>query len=308
MPIIAVLILVPMGGIAGAAVSPARAHRTVTAKAARDQATASAAAERLLDSVLLPPGAEPSQERPVGVRGLLREPAEVPGGRPHVTAHRFWTAAGPASEVVTWLQRDPPPGTRAVGVATGSAGTTLEFEAPARQGRSGRLEGLLFLTVVDRSDGGSGVRADAFEDWELPRSPLERVPAGARSVGITVSSGPGGLHREGQVTPPARHASTTEPALVARLVRIVDREPAFQLVDLPSCGPEAPQTRSIQFVFRAAPEGRVLARVSQQTPIGICDPLTLRVAGRGPYALEGGRGLLRAAGGLIGRAEAGRER
>ena len=92
---------------------------------------------------------------------------------------------------------------------------------------------------------------------------------------------------------------------VAKLVRIVNRQPAYQLVDLMSCGP-APgpgwEPHLITLVFKASRHGRASARVSQETPIGICDSLQLRVGSREPYALEGGWNVLRAARGLIRRA------
>jgi hypothetical protein len=109
------------------------------------------------------------------------------------------------------------------------------------------------------------------------------------------------LHLEGEKGRPPRFASTEDRALIGRLVRIVNRQPAFQAVDLPSCGPEGEGSEYHQFtlVFRRGRHRRTLAQVSQEVPFGICSAMELRLVGRGPYALEGGWNVLRAAHGLI---------
>jgi len=143
---------------------------------------------------------------------------------------------------------------------------------------------------------------------EIPRSPLQRIPAGSRFLHLSVSPGSEGFYPKGEKAPPTRSISTEDRALAAKLTRVVNRQPAYQLVDLASCGP-APgpgwESHLTTLVFKTSRHGRVLARVSQETPIGICDSLQLEVGSRKPYALEGGRHVLHAARGLIGRAHPG---
>lgn len=305
--IVAALIGAPSVGALQREISPTRAHEIVVEESARNEARAMRAARRQLRLISLPPGAASSRGRPTGVGRLLREPAGVPGGPPHVESHRFWTVPRTRDGVLDWLRRHPPGGTRGGVVVElgGSNGKTLEFESIPGPKHVGYLGGLLLVSVVERSTGGSAVRADSFETWEFPRSPLETIPADSRFLSLEVSPGSGGIHEEGERTRPSRYASTDDRDLVGRLVRIVNRQPAFQASDLPSCGPQGAgsEYRLFTLAFKTSRHGRTLARVSQEVPIGICSAMQLRLAGRRPYALEGGRNVLRAARPLIRSAE-----
>jgi hypothetical protein len=252
-----------------------------------------------------------SQGRPAGVGKLLRGPGATPGGYRYVTAHRFWTEPHGPRAVLSWLRHRPPAGTAVEGGLGGNVGTTLEFETPPGPPGSGDTGGLIFVTPVRRAGGGSVVRADVFQGWEYPRSPRERIPSGSRFLRLVVAPGPGGLHEvredgEGEKPRPPRSISTRDPELIARLVRIVNRQPADQEFELPSCGPEglASEYHLFTLVFKKSRGGSVVARVSQEKPIGLCSPLELRVGPRGSYALEGGWNVLRAARVLIRRARA----
>jgi hypothetical protein len=292
--LLAALFSMPAASVARAPVSAAQAHEIVAEGSARNQARAQRSAERRLRSIELPPGAETSPARPTGVGELLREAAAIPGGRPHMTTHRFWTVPRPAHGVLAWLRRHAPPLTKQVGEIGGTSGRSLELETLPG---AGGTAGLLFITVVPRSTGGSAVRADAFEEWEIPRSPLERIPAGSRFLRLSVSPGSEGFDPAGEVGPPMRTIAIEDRSLVAKLVRIVNRQPAFQLVGPVSCGPvPGPgwEFHLTTLVFKTSRHGRVLAQISQKTPIGICDPLQLQVGGRRSYALEGGWNVLRA--------------
>ncbi len=229
----------------------------------------------------------------------------MPGGPRHATAHRFWTVPRPPRGVLAWLRRHPPRRTRSTRTEIGgTGGEALEFELLPGAPHSGELGGLLFVNVVRRSSGGSAVRADAFEDWNVPRSPRARIPAGAHFLALTVAPGPGGLHIEGETPRPTRHAATADQALISKLVRVVERQPAYQEVDLPSCGPqgEASEYHLIRLNFRTARHGHLLASVSQEIPFGICSALILKLGPHRTFALEGGEHVLQAAHGLIRRA------
>jgi hypothetical protein len=304
--LLAVFLLTPVAGMARDPVSPTRAHEIVVEESEQNRARARRSAEHRLSSIELPPAAEMSRDRPTGIGDLLSEPIAIPGGRPHATAHRFWTVPVPAHDVLSWLRRHAQPETKEVAELFGTRGRSLEFETlPGPHGRTG---GLLFITVVPRSTGGSAVRADVFESWEIPRSPLQRIPAGSRFLHLSISPGSEGSYSEGEKVPPSRTISTEGRSLVAKLVRIVNRQAAYQEVDLASCGSvlsPGRQPHLVTLVFKTGRRGRVLARVSQETPIGICDSLQLRVGTRDPYALDGGWDVLRAARGLIRRARPG---
>lgn len=301
--LLAVFLSTLAGGAADTPVSATEAQEIISDEAARNRTEARRFVERRLNSIELPPGAETSEGQPSGVGDRLREAVAIPGGNPHVTAHRFWTVPRAPSEVLAWLRRHAPATTKWFGGEIGgTGGRTLEFES--LPGPEGALGGLLFITVVQRSAGGSAVRADVFEDWEIPRSPLQRIPAGSRFLRLSVSPGSSGVHRDDENTRPTRAISTEDRGLIAKLVRIVNRQPAYQLVDLASCGGVrlASEEHLITLVFKTTSDGATLAQVSQIAPIGICDALHLQVEGRRPYALERGWDVLRAARGLIRRA------
>jgi hypothetical protein len=301
---LAVSLLAPAVQVTADSPSPSRAHEIVAEQSAKNRARAEHVAKSQLRSIGLPSGAVASRGRPTGVGKLLQEPAAIPGGSRYVATHGFWTVPRSPRDVLAWLRHHTPSDTTVVGELRGSSGQTLEFESLPGPKASGDLGGLLFLTVVRRATGGSAIRADVFQVWELPRSPLERIPAGSRFLRLSVSPGSGGLHSEGEETQPPRFASTEDRTLIAKLVRVVNRQPAYQKVDLPSCGPPGlgSEYHLIALVFKASRHGRVLGRVTQETPIGICDSLQLQVGARKPYALEGGWNVLRAARGLIRRA------
>jgi hypothetical protein len=301
----ALLASLAAGAAGTAAAGPSTPPRgSVAERSARNRARAKRTAMRRVATVRLPAGAEASPERPSGVGELLTGPGAIPGGHRHTTAHRFWTVPRPARAVLAWVRAHRPPHTKPAGEIGGSFGQSLEFELLPGPPHSGDLGGLLFVTVVNRSSGGSAVRADAFEDWDLPRPDRARIPAGSHFLSLRVAPGSGGAHAEGEPIPRTRFASTRNAALIAKLTRIVNRQPADQETDLPSCGPEGQgsEYHLISLTFKASRHGRTLARLTQEIPIGLCDPLLLKLGRHQTYALEGGWNVLRAAHGLIRRA------
>lgn len=283
------------GAAAGVSSSSAASGPEIVARqSAMNRAAARRDAERRLGMISLPPGAVPSPTRPSGIGRRLTGPAAIPGGVRQVSEHRFWTVPGPPRRVYRWLHHHPPPGT------SENYGHLVFWN----HGPPGTLGATGVIAAVERTVGGTAVRADVFDGWELPRDPTERIPAGARFLSLEVGPASGGLHAEGEEVPPVRRISTERAPLISALVRLVNRQPAFQLFDLPSCGPEGPASeyRSIVFRFRDRRHGRLLADVSQETPIVLCDPLTLRLPGHKPYPLERGWSLIRRAHDLIRRA------
>lgn len=290
-------------GVASVVASGEEAAEIVARESTRNRSIAERDSERRLGLIRLPPGAVPSQGRPSGVGQLLREAPAIPGGTRLVSNHAFWTTPGSPQQALAWLRHHSQPGAKLEGELRGSAGTALHFywsRAPA-----GVLSASVLVTVVPRSAGGSAIRADVFDGWELPRSPAARIPAGSRYLGLVATEGTGGLHILGQEgTRKPRFTSTEDGPLIARLVRLINRRSAYQYVNLPSCGPVglASESHLFKLVFKTSRHGRTLARVSQETPIGICDALNLQVGSGKTYTLDGGWEVLRAMRGLIRRA------
>ena len=283
---------------AGTSSSSAASGSAIVAKqSARNRAVARRDAERRLGLISLPPGAIPSSTRPSGIGRRLTESAGIPGGVRHVSEHRFWTVPGDRRRVFSWLHHHPPRGTD----VKENYGNFVFWN----HGPPGTLGATGVVGTAPRSGGGTAVRVDVFDGWELPRDPTQRIPAGARYLSLEVAPGSGGTHAVGEEAPPVLRISTERAPLISALVRLINREPAFQLFDLPSCGPQGigSEYRLNVFRFRDRPRGRLLAKVSQETPIVLCDPLVLDLAGRKPYALERGWDLIRRAHDLIARAQ-----
>lgn len=290
------LAVVAVGGdamIGGATSSGEGGGEAVAKQAARNRELARQDAERRLNLIALPPGAVPSRLRPSGIGGRLSEPAAIPGGTRHVSAHRFWTVPGEPRWAFAWLRHHPP--------RDSSVQQNFIYWG---HGPPGTLGATGIVAAAPRFGGGTVVRADVFDSWELPRDLTKRVPRGARYLSLEMAPGMAGSRTEGETVPPVRRISTGRLPLVAALVRLINRQPAFQLFDQPSCGPAVPASefRLIIFRFMDRPGGKLLAEVSQEVPIGICAPLVLRMAGGKPYALEGGQNVVRRAQDLIRRA------
>jgi hypothetical protein len=121
----------------------------------------------------------------------------------------------------------------------------------------------------------------------------ERIPRAARDLEALVAR----PHR-----PPTSHVSVTSPAMVRRFASLInglETVPAGAL----DCTGKADDP-VVTFTFRAAPEGRVLARARQivelGAPRGSCEPMTLTVKGHPRTPLLGGTGVVRAAQRLLG--------
>lgn len=268
------------------------AAQVVAEESAANRTIARHDAQRRLALFSALPGAVPHPHQPAGIGKKLSGEGPVPGDSRQVHFFRFFTVPGSPREVHTWLRRHPPRGS----AAWESGGGFIYWE----HGPPGTRGATAVVRAVPRKNGGSAVRIDIYESWELPRSPAARIPPGTRYLALTIYPSSEGF--VGEAPQPTRHAHTTNPRLIAGLARIVDHASAFQLYRPPTCGPmpEPGQTHSYVFYFKAAPHGRTLSRVSQTAPIGLCDSLVLALGeGRHPFALEGGGSLLHRAHGLI---------
>jgi hypothetical protein len=152
----------------------------------------------------------------------------------------------------------------------------------------------LMLSAVTLADGLTGVRADAQVRYVSPRRRSERVPLSARIVQVTKAD---------VGTTPLVSVLVTRRAFVRMLASQVDALPFVGRFSgsfsCPSFGEPI-----VTFIFRAAPAGPVLARVSESaytpTDPSPCAATTLTIRGhRLPPLLEGGI-LLKRAGKLLG--------
>jgi hypothetical protein len=184
--IAASLLLVAVVAAPAPAASGGSAAVVVARESARNEAVARRDARANLGRLRLPAGARSSAGVPSGVAASqLRGPNGIPAGGRFVSAHAFWTVPGDPRAVLGFLRRHPPHGTEAGGEIGGSAGTGLEFDW--RRPPRGVWEAWVTITVVGRAGGGSAIRADAWDWWELPRSPASQIPAGAGYLALKIT-------------------------------------------------------------------------------------------------------------------------
>ncbi|MFZ0976248.1 MAG: hypothetical protein WAN22_28750 [Solirubrobacteraceae bacterium] len=285
-----VLLLAVMFGVADAvpvgAASPAQVAHA-------NQQAAVTAAEQMLGELVLPAGATQVPTEPVGDAYQLAHPDELFFYAAEVERHEFWTTGASPSAVIASIDAHLPPGARSSG--TGYAGNSL-FESytlptagvPALGPRS------LDVEAVELTGGGAGVRADASVRYSAPRLPDQRIPSRARLLEITRAG-------MGESLP---SLTVTNHSKVRRVAGIIDSLPFAALRGVAISCPLILPAPIVTFTFRAAPDGPVLATVSEPsdapTDADPCFTATLRIRGHlEPALLDGGR-LLRRAGAILG--------
>ena len=136
--------------------------------------------------------------------------------------------------------------------------------------------------------------------YSAPRLPAQRVPTQARALVITMTRSPFGQ----SPSPPLKSPLTiTTRSEVRRIAAIVDGLPFVALNGVAISCPAILPAPIVTFAFRSAPDGPVLAIVTEasNTPTGAepCFTTELTIRGhREPGLLEGGR-LLRRAGAIL---------
>ena len=283
--------------------APMSPKAVVARESARNKALAEHDATHRLDLIPLPADVVRSPTRPSGIGERLSGPAYDFFGTRYVNATAFWTTDKSQAQVLDFLREHPPRGAQVATESSGSGGPAIEFSwtHPPR----GVWSASVLVGVVKRSGGGSALRADVTDQWELPRSPAARIPGHLRFLVVRVKPIEEGIpiSEEGQPEPPPRvprFNSTVRQSLIASLVRLVEREPAYQITELPSCGPPAiGEVDLIELVFMDHRDGRVLATVSRKSSGGPCDPLLLHPRGAGTYPLDFGYRVMERVGGLI---------
>ena len=258
-----------------------------------NQRAAVTAAEQMLGELVLPAGATQVPTEPVGDANLLAHPDELFFYAAEVERHEFWTTSASPSAVIASIDAHLPAGARSSG--TGYSGNSVFVSytlptvgAPALGPRSLEVE------AVELTGGGTGVRADASVRYSAPRLPGQRVPPRARLLEITRAG-------MGESPPPF---IVTNRSKVRRVAAIIDGLPFAALRGVAISCPLILPAPIVTFTFRAAPDGPVLAMVSEQsnTPTSAdpCFTATLRIRGHlEPALLDGGR-LLRRAGAILG--------
>ena len=268
----------------------AHGTRTVNAVAAAESAAANRDAARadaaaLLDALSLPAGATESSSEPASAEGLLAHAGAGGPDTPNVVeAHAWWTVPGSRADVMADVRGHEPSGSALI--SSGSGGTrgstsfesvTFAWPAVARV-LSTRW---LVLTVAQLPHGSTGLRADAQVVWVTPRPASERIPAGARRLGVSVTSSLKGNRS------PQRPFSVASAKRIERIVALLNSLPAAQ-PGVRSC-PDDPGIRlALAFYAKDAASPSALATID---PYG-CGGVQLTIGGRpqaplGSVALPG---------------------
>jgi hypothetical protein len=232
---------------------------------------ASAAARRLLGEFAPPPGSARYQRQPAGDHGALTSPGGFVSGA-MVQDTGWWLASGP-DDVIAYERAHLPRGFRASFSSSGSgSGLTQAFEL--LPDKAPLTKQYLIVSIAAAGGGKTAVRVDADVAYQPARPATERVPATARVVTITQTSGYPGS----QPPPPV---TVTRPATVAAIVAYVNGLP---LSTAPRDAPCSSAAVDFRLDFRERPGGPLLAVAGG--PVG-CDILNFILAGRPQPPLDG---------------------
>jgi hypothetical protein len=257
------------------------AHASPRPTTASNRALAQTLAGTLIGEVPLPAGAAEVSSDPESSRTHpWLDVTEVPLSTLLVDVGRFWRVPGDPKSVMDWIAAHPPPGFTKSGKETGSANGTMRFWgvhlAASIPGPISRRIAQEELTIgaTAADGGGTALRADAQVVWMIPRPARETIPAGVRSVLVSVDHHGGGAFKD---------ASVTAPGKVARLVSYVDSLQLVQPSQIP-CPAIGPSTRVLELRF-LGPAGTRAGPLARAVEDG-CDGLTFYVRGHRERPLD----------------------
>jgi hypothetical protein len=211
---------------------------------AQHEAASRAAAQRLLDSVALPPGAvraasDPSSPAQLGTN---QNALAIPN---RVAVHRFWRVPGTVLRVADWFGSHQP---RDASIARGSEAqaasaksargtrrrTTLEMWAAtytSATAPTGVTSQQLSIALAPAKGGGVAIRADGEAGFVLPRPVAQQLPAGTDRVHVVV-----------RFTHPTSAPAADRALIRPRTYDLTSPQRIEQLVTFMNVMPAAPQS------------------------------------------------------------------
>jgi hypothetical protein len=211
----------------------------------------------------------------------LDTPSSTPGTTNLVDLYQWWTAPGPWSAVLSFIDAHPPPGSTGNGRGTtGQAGTLVASSVSDGFPTSGsRFDSRQILFEVSpMPDGAAGIRIDVQVVWYPTRPLAERVPAGATKVVATVVRPTSLTDFSPEVLATATY---TTPSVVARLAGKVDSLP-LALPGAKSCPGDTGMDPQLRLTFSGPPSVPVV--VVHDDPNG-CGSVTFSRGTKGEPAL-----------------------
>jgi hypothetical protein len=287
MLLFAALLLVPSSALAHAATPQQIAHA--------NQTVAVVAAKQLLADVVLPAHATKVGSAPAGSR-LGSWPWARLFFAAQVDRTAFWTTRAAPATVIDSIKTHLPHGTQTGQAAYTGSESLTSFTLPTIDPASLAIRQLA-IEAISLPNGTTVVRADGEVQYIAPRSLDEQVPSQARVLQITITN---------NSPRPLLSLSVTNRAQIRQIAGVVNALPfggnwQGAVFGCPAFTASEPVDT---FVFRADPEGPILAKVTElaATPATLapCTTTSLTVRGRKEPELMDGGVLLNKAGALLG--------
>jgi hypothetical protein len=251
------------------AATASAAHPIVFGTEASNKRLAEVQAQRALDGTRVPPSARPVTEAPAP---RLEEALSTSGEPNLIQRWKWFVAPGTTKETFAWFRAHPPAGGRIGAYSSRGDGAesveSIRFEITEH---SRRVYGPTVIPIVARLPGHRvGIRLEVQQIWKTPHPGAAKVPAAARF--LFVSRRGGGKATQRQLVRSTRR--------VRKVARAIDRLPAQQPQVYYGCL-EYPGEEPLvaRMLFRAHKGGPLLAEAVVHVPGGVCDPMTLQVAG-----------------------------
>jgi hypothetical protein len=262
---------------------------------------------RHLRSVRLPGGAVRVYHEPHGDSHLLPALGQPESDSGPARAHAWWIVSEPAAQVLPYVEAHRPAGASFAGSGSGgnykTGATDLEINYSWPDIGIRVSQRSLYVTVMQLPDGKTGVLAQAWSSFTVPRPERERVPNGVTAVRVTLQRPPRrpGARKLGALS----RVVITEPRKVARAIKLIDELGLSQGIG--SCTAMLDPPGSLTVTYSAGPAGPVLAQAHIVIPVGwtaiganFCNPIEFTIRGRTEEpALVGGsfaRGVLKLGG------------
>jgi hypothetical protein len=257
-------------------------------------------------SVRLPARAVRVYHQPYGDSHLLAVSGGPESDSGPAQAHAWWVLSEPAAQVLAYVEAHRPAGASFAGSGgggnykTGVTDQEISYSWPDIGIQVSQRS--LSLIVMQLPDGKTGVLAQGWSSFTVPRPRSERVPNGVTAVRVTLQRPP--KHPGARKLGTLSDVVITERRKVAEAIKLVDTLGLSQGIG--SCTEMLGPPGSLAVTYSAGPAGPVLAQARIVIPVGwtaigadFCNPIEFTVRGRTEEpALVGGsfaRGILKLA-------------